>query len=155
MVVEDHREVEVQVIDGKKRHARIVQAIQEGEELTTSEIHVHISKRFFEGDPLESAKTIFQRYRLFQTSQRNSVLLYINFRRRKLAIYGDIAVHQAVGQNFWEGILSALKSDLQSLRYEDAIITAVKEISIKLKSKFPAHPNQSNPNELVNEVTED
>lgn len=146
-------EEEAQVGPGKI--SPIVKAIGHAEQLTTGEIHVHISHRFFERYPLKSAQTIFKKYRLENTSERNGILLYINLRKKKFVVLGDEGIHNKVGQDYWNHLCVALKEDLQSTYFENAIAIAVRTMGITLAQIFPAHPNNHNKDELPNLVTRD
>lgn len=135
--------------------SRIVQAIGEAEIRTTGEIRVHLSKRWFEQNPLHRARKIFHKFGMQRTSNRNAVLLYVNLRRKRLAIYGDEAVHDNVGQQYWDKIAKELSQDLRSTHHENAIAIAVRKIGNELAKHFPCDSTHQNHHELSPEVTSD
>jgi uncharacterized membrane protein len=147
-------EEEAPVRDGKK-FSKIVEAIAKAEKQTTGEIRVHVSKRWFEPNPLLRAQKVFHRLGMNRTNLKNGVLLYVNLRRRKFAIYGDEGIHQSVGQRYWEKIARELSQDLRGTHHENAIAMAVTKIGDALAESFPVDINSSNQNELPNNVTTD
>ena len=148
--------VEVQVVAGNSKTSPIVEAIAEAESGTSGEIRVHLTKRWFERDPYARAQALFKSLGMTETRLRNGVLLYANLRKRRFAVVGDEGIHQAVGQEFWEGLAKRLSERLLSTHPERAIAAAVQEIGIELKRHFPSHASpDGNPNELSNEITED
>jgi uncharacterized membrane protein len=122
---------------GKQKISPIVQAIAKAERGTTGEIRVHLTRRWFEKDPLLHAMRVFEDYGMARTSARNAVLIYVNMRARKLAILGDEGIHRAVGSSYWIELANELKSDLLSTYYENAIAIAVLTVGATLKQHFP------------------
>jgi uncharacterized membrane protein len=142
-------------VQGGKKFSKIVEAIARAETRTTGEIRVHISKRWIERDPMARAQTIFRKIGMERTALRNAVLLYVNLRRKKFAIYGDEGIHQSVGQRYWEKIARELTQDLRGTHHENAIAMAVEKIGDALAQYFPIDSNHLNENQLSNEVTQD
>ncbi len=140
--------------DGRK-FSKIVESIAKAETRTTGEIRVHISKRWIERDPMKRAQKLFLRLGMNRTQLKNAVLLYVNLRRRKFAIYGDEGIHKSMGQKYWEKIARELSQDLRGTHHENAIALAVNKIGDALAENFPIDPMNSNPNELSNDVTTD
>lgn len=139
----------------KKNYSPILDAIRAAEAKTTSEIRVHLSRRWMEKDPFKRAGHLFRQYGMFRTTHRNAVLLYVNLRRRKFALVGDEGAHHAVGQRFWEELARQLKRDFGSTHPENAIALAVKKIGERLAQDFPLAQGQTHSNELDDEVTSD
>jgi uncharacterized membrane protein len=137
------------------RHSPIVAAITEAESGTTGEIRVHLSRHWMEPDAFARASHLFAKFGMQATQHRNGVLLYVNLRRRKLAVVGDQAIHTHVGQPFWELLIQRLQKDLRATHYENAISNTVRQIGEELTRHFPAGPGGHANNELPNIVTED
>lgn len=137
------------------QHMMVVEAIAEAERGTTGEIRVHISNRRFDFHPMKRARQIFMRYEMENTEHRNAVLLYVNPRRRQFAVYGDVGIHTAVGQQHWDELAKNLRADLASTDFENAIARCVRALGKTLAIEYPAAPGEANPDELSNEVTED
>lgn len=141
---------------GTKKFSPIVAAIAAAESLTTGEIRVHLSKNWFEKDPYARASRLFLRFNMFKTTQRNAILLYVNLRKRKFAIIGDIGIHQTVGQKYWEDFANQFRDHLHSTHPEKAIALAVLEIGQVLQKHFPLdETSHARINEIPDAVTED
>ncbi len=131
----------------------IVDAIVRAEAHTTAEIRVHVSEHWFEPDPLRRARRMFARLGMDRTRDRNAVLLYVNLRRRRFAIYGDEAVHSRLGDPVWKKILHTLHDDLLGTHSERAIAQCVDLIGVVLHGLYPRAPGAENPNELPDDVS--
>ena len=151
-MVGDHREEVGQVEAGKI--SPIVNAIGEAEKNTTGEIRVYLSKRWLDIHPYKRAQKLFLKHKMEKTKYRNGIMLYVNLKRKKFAIFGDEGIHQKVGQHYWDAIAKNLMQDLKSTHFENAIAKAVLSVGEKLKELFPSNDNH-NPNELSDRMLED
>lgn len=151
-------QAEVEPVEvGKAMVSPIVQAIAAAERSTTGEIRVHISRRRWDPDPLKRARKIFHALQMGRTRERNGVLLYVNTRLHRYAIYGDEEINRRVGQKYWEELSQALHEDLHSTHFENALAMAVRTMGLTLARFFPpsASHETHDRNELPNDVTRD
>lgn len=132
----------------------IVRAIEEAEKTTSAEIRVHLSRRIIELDPLARAEYWFLQNKMHETKDRNGVLLYINIRRHKFAVFGDQGITKLVGPDYWNFVATELGKSLKINKVEDAIALIVTLIGLKLSIFFPPTDGH-NANELSNEVSTD
>jgi uncharacterized membrane protein len=88
---------------------------------------------------------------MHETKERNGILIYLDFTHKKLAIIGDIGIHEKVGIEFWERTKADLINEFKSSNFLQGICNSVSLLSEKLSSYFPN--TDSNTNELSNEVT--
>lgn len=140
----------------EKKLSPIIEAIAAAESGTTGEIRVHIAKHWIERAPFARATRLFEHFNMFRTTDRNAVLFYINPRKRKFAIVGDIGIHNVVGQKYWESLSATLRKDLRSTHPENAIALAVLQIGEILREHFPREePSQPKVNQIPDLVTED
>lgn len=139
--------------DTNEHPSPIVQAIAQAEATTTGEIRVHLSRRRWERDPLAHAARLFIRFGMTQTEARNGVLIYVNLRRRRFAVVGDVGVHEKVAPGFWRQVADHLAENLHATHPERAVAEAVVEVGRELARWFPADAHKPNRNELANEVT--
>lgn len=129
----------------------IVEAIQTSERLTSGEIRVYIeSKNPLKGS-LERAKAIFFKQKMFQTKQRNGVLIYLALQDREVAIWGDEGIHMEVGDDFWNEQITAMLNLFKSQSVADGICSCVKAVGEVLKEKFP-YQEGTDKNELSDEI---
>ena len=121
----------------KKEERAIVQAIAEAELLTSGEIRVHIEKVCEDENPLSRAVAIFNAIGMYETAQRNGVLIYIALKSRKFAIIGDIGINKVIPDNFWNEVRNSLGKYLANGEVEKGIVEAIAQTGKILQSKFP------------------
>jgi uncharacterized membrane protein len=132
---------------------QIVNAIAACERLTSGEIRIHIEKTC-DKLPLDRAIEVFGKLGMHQTADRNGVLIYIATSSQKIAIYGDKAIFNIMGQLFWDATLSILRQHFASGHFAEGIIAAIQDIAEKLKEHFP-FDESTDTNELSNEISYD
>ena len=128
----------------------IQESIRLAELKTSGEIRVHIDKKC-DSDPFEKAITIFNKLKMYQTRDRNGVLIYLSFSDRKLAIIGDEGINNVVPTDFWESTKNELIFRFKRNEFAQGIIDAVTEAGKQLKQYFPVKLDDKN--ELSNEIT--
>jgi uncharacterized membrane protein len=128
----------------------IQEVIRLAEKKTSGEIRVHIDKKC-SADPLKRAVEVFNKLRMFETKQRNGVLIYLSFSDRKLAIIGDQGINNVVPDDFWESTKNELIFRFKRNEFAQGIMDAVTEAGKQLKQYFPVQSDDKN--ELSNEIT--
>jgi uncharacterized membrane protein len=129
----------------------IQESIRLAELKTSGEIRVHIDKKC-DSDPIERAIEVFNRLKMYETKQRNGVLIYLSFSDRKLAIIGDQGINQVVPADFWESTKNEMVFRFKRNEFAQGIIDAVTEAGKQLQAYFPVEFDDKN--ELNNEITE-
>lgn len=129
----------------------IQESIRLAELKTSGEIRVHIDKKC-DSDPIERAVDVFNKLKMFETMQRNGVLIYLAFSNRKLAIIGDKGINEVVPDDFWESTKNEMIFRFQRNEFAQGIIDAVTEAGKQLQAYFPIELDDKN--ELNNEITE-
>ncbi|MGE0617123.1 MAG: TPM domain-containing protein [Bacteriovoracia bacterium] len=119
------------------KSSKIQTAIEEAQAQALGEIRVHISSRRFERDPLRSAQNLFRMLKLDRSGARNGVLIYVNQRRRKLAVVADFVFMEAVGPRYLDDLCTLLRNDLNCTHIENALAMAVRVLGITLQKHFP------------------
>ncbi len=120
----------------KEEELQIVAAIKEAELNTSGEIRVHIESKC-KRDAVSRAITIFNYLKMYNTAQRNGVLVYIAFDSRKLAIIGDVGINQRVPAGFWNGIKEKMAASFAAGDFVGGIAEAVRSAGVSLKEYFP------------------
>lgn len=133
--------------DQKKQ---ILDAIGRAEQQTSGEIRLHLEKKCAD-PPLERAAKLFQKLQMHKTRQRNGVLIYLAVSDKKLAVFGDEGINQAVPDNFWADVKDELQGYLGKGNYSEGVIAAINRIGEKLKEFFPYQDNDVN--ELPDEIS--
>jgi uncharacterized membrane protein len=129
----------------------IQESIRLAELKTSGEIRVHIDKKC-NVNPIDRAIEVFNRLKMYETKQRNGVLIYLSFSDRKLAIIGDQGINQVVPADFWESTKNEMVFRFKRNEFAQGIIDAVTEAGKQLQVYFPVEFDDKN--ELNNEITE-
>lgn len=130
---------------------QLVEAIQLAEHSTSGEIRVYVESKLGKLDPLERAQAIFIKHKMYETKERNAVLVYVAVNDRKLAIYADQAIHNKMGTPFWDKQVQLMVQHFKSFNYVSGIKTVIGEIGQALSSHFP-YDRLYDTNELSDEI---
>jgi len=134
----------------KLQHDRIVHAIREAESKTSGEIRVYVQRGKLNGDPLVAAQKKFYQLGMHKTRERNAVLVFVAPRVHKFAVFGDKAVHEKCGEQFWERVAEGMRMHFQTEKFTHALIDGVQEIGKVLAAHFPKTSRSTN--ELPDEI---
>lgn len=110
---------------------RIVRAIVDAERNTTGQIRVSIAPRPW-GSVRKAAEREFVRLGMTRTPHRNGVLIFVVPSRREFVILGDEALHQRVGQEFWERVVAAMSERIRSGNLTDGIVHGIETAGAEL-----------------------
>ena len=133
-----------------KEEEEIVLAIQQAERNTSGEIRVHIEKTTAISH-YDRALEVFQMLKMFNTQQRNGVLLYIAVDDHKFVIYGDEGINNVVSENFWETTKEAIQNQFKQGDFKQGIIDGVLKAGKELQAHFPWTTDDED--ELSNEIS--
>lgn len=125
-------------------------AITEAEAGTSAEIRVHLDHRC-PGEPMARAVAVFERLGMHRTAERHGVLIYVAVADRKLAVIGDQAIHERVGEGYWQRLVADVTRHFREERPRDGFLHAVREVGEALRRHFPRRPDDRN--ELRDEVS--
>jgi uncharacterized membrane protein len=129
----------------------IADAITLAEKSSSGEIRVHLDKSC-KKDALTRAQELFKKLKMFETAQRNGVIIYISVDDHKLAIYGDEGIHKLVGQDFWDEDIELMVNHFRKGEFLEGIVSVIGRIGDKLKEYFP-YDDSNDINELDNTVS--
>jgi uncharacterized membrane protein len=129
----------------------IASAIKAAERSTSGEVRVFIESKCRFMNALDRAAEVFGELKMYQTQQRNGVLVYIALKDRQLAIYGDEGIHQKVGVEFWNTSVKEMVQYFNKENYAQGIAEVVIKIGNALKQHFP-YDEKGDTNELSDEV---
>jgi uncharacterized membrane protein len=135
----------------KEEESRIMQAIQAAERGTSGEIRLFIEDFCLRDHPVERAEEVFQLFGMFNTKNRNAVLLYLAEKSRHFAIWGDAGIHEQVGYQFWEAEKKLLRDHLQQDDAAGGVVEVINLIGNRLRTHFPSDENHDD-NELPDEI---
>jgi uncharacterized membrane protein len=118
-------------------HDRVHAAIQAAEQGTSGDIVVFITHKRI-SDPLATANHEFRKLGLETATNKDSFLLFVAPQSQKFAVVGGTALHEKVGQAWWDHLSALLTSHFKEGRYTDGLIAAIEQAGQKLKQHFPA-----------------
>jgi uncharacterized membrane protein len=118
-------------------HDRVHRAIKSAEEGTSGDIVVYITHRKVE-DPLAEANREFRKLRLDAAADKNSLLILVAPKSQKFAFVGGTALHEKVGQAWWEELIALLTRYFREGSYTEGLIAAIEQAGRALQTHFPA-----------------
>ncbi len=118
-------------------HERIHRAIVAAESGTSGDIVLYISHAKIE-DPLAAANEQFRKLNLETASNKNSLLIFLAPKLQKFAIVGGTALHDKVGQGWWDELVALLTFHFKDKHYTEGLIATIDRAGAALKKHFPA-----------------
>ena len=88
-----------------------------------------------------------------KTRHRNAVLIYVAPHTHQFAIWGDIAVHEQGGDEFWREIVEEMTPLLKEGNFTGGIVRAIERTGEVLARHFPREPDDTN--ELPDKIEHD
>lgn len=131
---------------------KIEGAITLAEQKTSGEIRVHLDYSSEKKEPLLKARELFEKLKMHQTLERNSVLIYFNLNIRTFALFGDQGIHEKLKADYWEALAKRIQEAIQENSAINGIILAVEKTGSALAEHFPVTSKKRN--ELANDVSE-
>lgn len=129
----------------------IASAIKAAESSTSGEVRVFVESRCRFVKAIDRAEEIFAQLKMYNTNQRNAVLIYVALKDRQLAILGDKGIHEKVGAAFWNEELKIMIQHFNKDNFAEGIATVVKQVGDALIFHFP-YLIDSDINELPDDI---
>jgi uncharacterized membrane protein len=134
----------------KADEQEVIEAIKDAELNTSGEIRIHIEGKANK-DAYERALDVFNELKMYQTEQRNGVLIYVAAEDRKFVICGDEGINNVVAEDFWDCTRDTIAEDFKKGNFKDGIVSGILNAGIQLKQFFPWQTDDEN--ELSNEIS--
>jgi uncharacterized membrane protein len=80
----------------------------------------------------------FCKLRLETATDKNSLLIFLAPKTQTFAVVGGTALHEKVGQAWWDDLIALLTRHFKEGRYTDGLVAAIEQAGHALKSHFPA-----------------
>lgn len=128
----------------------IEQAIAESERQHSGEVRFAAEPALDTGALLagqtarERAIEVFSLLRLWDTSERNGVLIYLLLADRDIEIVADRGVNAKVASAEWEGICRTMEQGLKAGRNGEAVVAGIQRVSALLAHHFPRRADDRN-----------
>ena len=131
--------------------ARIADAIRAAERGTSGEIRLYVEDYCQKDHPAERAQELFQLFGMYNTQNRNAVLIYLAEKSRQFALWGDAGIHEKVGHQFWEEEKRLLREYLQRDEAAEGVSKVILMLGDRLRTFFP-NDEKTDINELPDEI---
>ena len=130
---------------------QIVDAVQNAERMTSGEVRVFVENRCSYMDAIDRAKEIFAELKMYETVDRNAVLVYVALKDKQLAIFGDQGIHNKLGYEYWNAEVRKMIDSFNKENYAEGIKQVVEDIGEALTKLFP-YNNDTDKNELPDHI---
>ena len=127
----------------------IEQSVATAEMKTSAEIKPVILNYCW-GSIHSKAQSIFEKYKLHETKERNAVMILLVVKNREILIYGDEGITQKVGVEFWVEVKDKMIQYFKEGQFLEGFKTGINCAGEKLAEYFPR--SEDDVNELSNEV---
>ncbi len=134
----------------KAEEQEVVEAICLAEKNTSGEIRVHIEKENSIA-PFERAVEVFNELKMYDTKDRNGVIIYIAVKSKKFAIFGDKGINEKVADDFWDCTKNIMANNFKNANNKQALVDGINNAGEQLKKYFPYESDDTD--ELTNEIS--
>lgn len=129
----------------------IVDAIKQAEVTTSGEVRLYVESKCSYMNALDRAVEIFAKLKMYQTVQRNAVLVYVALKDRQLAVFADEGIYQKAGSQFWNDKVQQMISHFNKANYTKGLKEVILEIGQSLTKTFP-YDATTDKNELPDDI---
>jgi uncharacterized membrane protein len=132
----------------------IEQAIEASEKQHRAEIRVAVEVALDARDlwrvrsARKRALEVFTELGVWNTRERNGVLIYVLLAERDVEIVADCGFDGRVEEHEWREACSVMEREFEAGRWRDGVLRGIEAISVLLAREFPA--SEPNPNEQQN-----
>lgn len=116
---------------------RIRKAIDAAESGTTGRINVRVVHGKT-ADALEDARKHFAHAHMHEHEHRNNVIFFVAPKARRFAVFGDKALHDHVGDAFWNGLVEEMKPYFASGDMTEGLVYGIGRVGEQLRLHFPS-----------------
>jgi uncharacterized membrane protein len=130
---------------------KILSAIQKAEQTTSGEVRVYVEKRCRFVDAIDRAAEVFYSLKMDQTVYKNATLVYVAFKDRQMAVFGDEGIYVKTGKDFWNEAVKKMLRNFNKENYAQGIVEVVEQIGEALAFHFP-YDASTDKNELPDDI---
>lgn len=84
-----------------------------------------LSKASMDARTLAMAERVFGEYRLFETSSRTGILIFVSLFEHSIKIIPDKGLRDKIADDEWQKVVSEMKPYLRSKKFDEAFIHAI------------------------------
>lgn len=122
---------------------QIEAAIRTAEQATSAEIKLVVLRHCWQNIKAKAIE-LFKKHQLYNTQQRNAVLIVLVTTNREFTIYGDEGIHQKVGQSFWDDVRDVMAGHFRNNEFGYGLEAGIERIGDKLKYFYPCGDDDIN-----------
>ena len=130
---------------------QVIEAVRNAEKRTSGEVRVFVESRCSYMDAIDRAKEIFVDLKMYETVDRNAVLVYVALKDKQLAVFGDEGIHSKLGNEYWNAEVRKMISKFNKENYAEGLKEVVTDIGEALTQHFP-YKNDTDKNELPDDI---
>ena len=130
---------------------QIIEVVRNAEKKTSGEVRVFVENRCSYMDAIDRAKEIFVELKMYETVDRNAVLVYVAMKDHQLAVFGDEGIHSKLGNEYWQAEVRKMISRFNKENYAEGIKEVVTDIGEALTRLFP-YNKDTDKNELPDDI---
>lgn len=130
---------------------KILEAIRAAEKQTSGEIRLYIESKCRFVDPLDRAAEIFLQLKMYETANRNAVLVYVAKKHRQLAVFADGGIYTKAGKEFWNNAVQLMLKEFKKENYAEGLVEVIEKTGSSLKTHFP-YDAATDKNELPDDI---
>jgi uncharacterized membrane protein len=119
--------------------SKLEEAILAAERTTTADIRVAVLPHV-RGVVAKVAELTAQRLGMTAVPDRNGVLILVVPSRREFHVWGDRAIHEKVGQDFWTSVAQKISVHFRNGDFTAGLLAGIDETGRELAAHFPARP---------------
>jgi uncharacterized membrane protein len=137
-------------LDAIEREIRTGERLHGGEVRFAVEAALPLSALWRGATARDRAVDLFSALRMWDTSERNGVLIYLLLADRGVEIVADRGVHALAGARHWDHVCRRMQRDFRHGSYERGAAGGVRMVTRMLARHYP--PLAGRPNELPDKV---
>lgn len=135
----------------KTENDTLLQIVRNNESTTSGEIRIFIESKCEYVDPIVRAQELFLGYKMYETINRNAVLIYIAYEDHDFAIIGDKEIYAQAPNEFWKTESNKLARAFNSKNYLNGLSACIASVGALLQKYFPYAGERKNelPDEII------
>ena len=106
----------------------ILTCIRKHEQLTSGEIRICIESKCSYMDPIDRAHELFHQLKMYNTVDKNAVLIYIAHKDHDFALLGDGGIFRKANTNFWQKERKRLSYHFFHHEYLEGIMECIEQV---------------------------
>lgn len=122
-------------------HRRVHAAIRSAEAGSTGRVAVRVLPHD-SPDALQAARESLHQAELHKHPHRNAVIFLVAPKSRRFAVYGDEAIHECVGEQFWADVVEEMTPHFQRGDMTGALEHGIGRAGEQLRLHFPKSGTQ-------------